>query len=106
MNEMEKQADMITKLDQLMVDQIKNLLESIVSEYQYLELYSTVSSSLSVILHETQKYSDTVAGFVTDNVELCMELRESMRFHTGGEWSSFTLSLSANGKAKTEFYYS
>lgn len=106
MNEMEKQTDIITKLAQLMVDQIISPFESIVCEYEYLERYSTISSSLSVILHGTRKYLETAAGFATDNVELCMELRESMRFHTGGEWSSFTLSLAASGKAKTEFYYS
>ena len=106
MNEMDKHTDIITKLAQLMIDQIEGPFESIVCEYEYLERYSTVSSSLSVILHGTQKYPDTAAGFATDNVELCMKLRELMRFHTGGEWGSFTLSLAASGEAKTEFYYS
>lgn len=106
MNEMDKQTDIITKLAQLMIDQIEGPFESIACEYEYLERYSTVSSSLSVILHGTQKYPETAAGFATDNVELCMKLRELMRFHTGGEWSSFTLSLAASSEAKTEFYYS
>lgn len=106
MNEMDKQTDIITKLAQLMIDQIEGPFESIVCEYEYLERYSTVSSSLSVLLHGTQKYPKTAAGFATDNVEICMKLRELMRFHTGGEWGSFTLSLAASGEAKTECYYS
>jgi hypothetical protein len=28
-----------------------------------------------------------------------------MKAHTGGEWTSFTLTLDANGKAHTKFHY-
>ncbi len=64
MNEMDNQTDIITKLAQLMIDKIEGPFESIVCEYEYLERYSTVSSSLSVILHGPQKYPETAAHVV------------------------------------------
>ncbi|MES3153754.1 hypothetical protein [Sphingomonas faeni] len=105
MNPIEKQAEIMTELAQLMLDQVEGPYEFITCEYEYVERYSTVSSSLSVIQHGTQKYPDTAAGYAIDNAELCTKLRGLMKCHTGGEWTSFTLSLDAGGKAKTKFYY-
>lgn len=49
MNPIEKQAEIMTELAQLMLDQVEGPYESITCEYEYVERYSTVSSSLSVI---------------------------------------------------------
>jgi hypothetical protein len=37
--------------------------------------------------------------------ELSVSLRKSMVAHTGGEWTSFTLTLDSTGKAHAKFHY-
>lgn len=106
MNELEKQAEILTKLAQLMLDQVNGPYESITCEYEFVERYGTVSSTFSIVLGGLQTYPDTAPGFATENLELCLKLRGLMRGHTGGEWTSFTLSFDASGKAKTKFNYS
>ncbi|KRG69715.1 hypothetical protein ABB27_05450 [Stenotrophomonas terrae] len=41
---------------------------------------------------------DTLSDFVH-------ELHELMKVHTGGDWTSFLLTVDAGGKAATKFYY-
>lgn len=106
MNEFDKQAEILTKLAQLMRDQVNDPYESITCEYQFVERYSTVSSTFSVMCEGAQTYPYTAPGFATENLEICLTLRELMKGHTRGEWTSFTLSLDASGKAKTKFKYS
>ncbi len=106
MNAFEKQVDILARLAQLMLDQIDNPYDSITCEYEYMGRYGTVSSSLSVMLDGARTHPDTAPEFATDNLELCMKLRELMKGHTGGNWTSFTLSLDASGGARTRFDYS
>jgi len=105
MNELENHAEIITKMSQLMLDQVNGRYEYIACEFEYLERYGIVSSTFSVMLEWQQSYPDTATGFATENLDLCMKLRGLMKGHTGGEWTSFTLSLDAIGKAKTKFKY-
>jgi hypothetical protein len=37
--------------------------------------------------------------------DLVAKLHSMMKAHTGGEWTSFTLTLDADGKAHTKFHY-
>ena len=38
-------------------------------------------------------------------LELIPKLHSMMKSHTGGEWTSFTLTLNKDGKAHTKFHY-
>lgn len=106
MKELKKQTEILTKLAQLMLDQVNGPYESITCEYEFVKRYGTVSSTFSARFEGLQTYPDTASGYATENLELCMNLRGLMKDHTGREWTSFTLSLDASGKAKTKLEYS
>jgi len=42
---------------------------------------------------------------IFEAVDSAVKLRTLMKAHTGGEWTSFTLTLDADGQAKTKFVY-
>lgn len=105
MNEFERQTEILTKLSQIMLDQVNGPYEYIACEYEHVKRYGTVSSTLSVIFEGAQTFPDTALGFATENLELCMKLRGLMK-DAGAEWTSFTISLDASGKANTKFKYS
>lgn len=105
MNPFDKQTDLLTRLAQLMVDQVDEPFDALVCEYECLERYGTISSSLKLVKDGAETYPDTSPGFAMENLEVCQELRSAMIAHTGGKWTSFTLTLDADLKAHTKFHY-
>lgn len=98
-----EKSNILGKLANILFNSIDQKYEKLHCKYEY--IFGTISTSISY-----EKNSDVISieapcGVASENLDLCLELRELMKSHTGGEWNSFTLTLDADGKAHTKFHY-
>lgn len=100
-----EQTELLSKLANLLSNSFRGNFTHLESEYKYLEKYNTISTSYNYIDNNKKNYFKAPPGIATDNFYICMELRALMKEHTGGEWTSFTLTLDADGRANTKFNY-
>lgn len=105
MNQFEIQTDILNKLCQIIHDEANFEYDFAICEYEYFPEYDTISTSFKTIKDGNEKYIEMSVGAPSRNAELAFELRYLMKAHTGGEWTSFTLTLDKDGKAHTKFHY-
>ncbi len=105
MNIIEVQTEILTKLSQIIHDESDSLYQEASCQFTYMPDYDVVK-----LYFEFRKNNQSVnRGISSENTEracdLAEELRDIMKSHTGGEWTSFTLTLDAVGQAKSKFQY-
>lgn len=105
MNTLQRQQEILNELSNLIHNETDQGYQSATCEYTFHVNFNTTSSKFSFIIN-----GNTVKKALSDettmrNRDIAEELRTLMKEHTGGEWTSFTLTLDANGKATTKFVY-
>lgn len=100
-----RQTEILENLSQILYKNRPNEYDYIYCEYNYLDEYDTVSSAPSFQIESKFYDLDLSDGDPTKNMELSLELRSLMKNSTGGEWTSFVLTLDKNGQARTKFMY-
>ena len=105
MNPFESQTDILNELAQIIHNEVNSDYEAVTCEYNFISRYNTISSSFRFVKNGEQYNKEMSPGVPTRNAELAFELRALMKAHTGGEWTSFTLTLDKDGKAHTKFHY-
>jgi len=103
MTSMQRQAELLGELSQILHNEADAGYDVVFCEY--VAQYGSISSRFYF-----EKDQNRVEKFISDdatlgNRDIALELRTLMKEHTGGEWSSFTLTLDADGKATTKFEY-
>lgn len=105
MNPLEEQTEVLNELAQILHSEAGDDYDFVMCEYEFLERYNTISSSLKLSKNGREYYKEMSSGAPSQNAELAFKLRTLMKAHTGGEWESFTLKIDDQGKAHTKFYY-
>lgn len=99
------QTIILEKLANILYNSTEVDYDLLKSEYEFMSEYNTISTSLSFEKEGKSVYFEAPHGIASKNLYLCEELRNLMKAHTGGEWTSFTLTLDKEGKAHTKFHY-
>lgn len=102
---LEKQGHLLEQLANMLYNSFDGDFDILKAEYEVLSAFGTISTSLSYVKDGKEQYFEAPLGVASQNLDLCSDLRVLMKAHTGGEWTSFTLTLDANGKAHTKFHY-
>jgi hypothetical protein len=106
MDPLSKQTEIMEKIAQILHDEADYRYERVVGEFDFGGGYE---GSAAVTIHILKEGKNLNPGISDKNIfevnDLAVELRSSMKAHTGGEWISFTLTLDADGKAHTKFHY-
>ncbi len=100
-----KQNEILEKLSNILFNSFDDDFDIIKAEYDFIKDFDTISTSLSYEKNGKTDYYEAPVGVASENLELCEELRALMKEHTGGEWTSFTLTLDTDGRATTKFVY-
>ena len=101
----ERQTEILNQLAQVLHDDADEGYSFAIGEFEYLPEYETISNYFLFEKDNVKVNRPFSDGAVTKNLDLCEELRALMKTHTGGEWTSFTLTLDKDGKAHTKFHY-
>ena len=107
MNYIEQQTEILEKIAQILHEEGEYDYENVKCEF---ESFGSGSEETAIVTLFISKNGDTLNMGLSDvnlftAVDLAVNLRRSMKAHTGGEWSSFILTLDANGQAKSKFHY-
>lgn len=105
MNSLLRQQEILNELANILYNSFDGNYETLKCDYEFLKDYNTISTSLSFEKNDTESSFEAPHGVASKNLDLTEELRLLMKEHTGGEWTSFTLTLDADGKATTKFTY-
>lgn len=100
-----EQSGILEKLANLLYNSCTAKYDFISLECNYMPNYNTFGVTLSIRLLGQENYIIPPDGMASDSIDLAEELHTLMKAHTGGEWSSLTLTLDTEGKAHTKFYY-
>lgn len=98
-----EKSNILEKLANILFNSVDQKYEKLHCNYK--SIHGTISTSISYETNSERVSIEAPVGVASKNLELCLELRELMKNHTGGEWDSFTLTLDADGKAHTKFHY-
>ena len=101
------QTKLLNSIANFLYNEVDDSYDSLSCEFTIFGEGATKTASSSIAIfraghEESRGFSDMALLEVTDVV---VELHTLMKAHTGGEWTSFTLTLDANGKAHTKFHY-
>ncbi len=103
MSLLEKQTLILGELCQILHEEADEGYDF--AECEYIAEYETISSQFNFMKNGEIIRRHMSLGIPGKNRDLCEELRSLMKEHTGGEWTSFTLTLDADGNATTKFVY-
>ena len=103
MDILSKQTEILESLCQNLHNDADTNYEYASYTFTYLPDFDTLESYFE-FQRDGEKFN-TATKNASENYFLAKELRQLMKAHTGGEWTSFTLTLDANGKAHTKFHY-
>ncbi len=102
---LERQKEILQKLSQLIHSDAAMGYSRASCEYVYEEDYDTIDMKFDFWKDNKHINRGLTVGVPSQMLPLATELRALMKEHTGGEWTSFTLTLDADGQAKTKFVY-
>lgn len=100
-----EQSGILEKLANLLYNSYNDKYDFISLECKYMPDYSTVGITLSVSLLGKENYIMPPDGMASESIDLAEELHTLMKAYKGGAWTSFILTLDADGKAHTKFHY-
>ncbi len=102
----QRQTEILNALTQSMHDSATTDYVELIAKYKYksYEEGFSVRANLSLIFNDHLE-SILYKEYNTDISLLIEELHNLMQTHTGGNWTSFTLTLTAEGRATTKFNY-
>lgn len=106
MNKFDRQTEILNQLAQNLHSDAEYNYSVAKYEFTYLQEYKTIENYFEFYNNGQKINRGSSDEFSWNNYILAKELREIMKAHTGGEWTSFTLTLDAEGKAHTKFHYS
>ncbi|WOE76106.1 hypothetical protein [Alterisphingorhabdus coralli] len=104
-NYIEKQSKLLEKLANILFNTTDVEYDALWCEYECDDEFNTIDTALFYKTDGKVVNFAAPVGVSSKNLDLCQELRAVMKAHTGGEWSSFTLTLGKDGKAHTKFEY-
>jgi len=102
---MQRQAEILNELSQILHDEADKGYSNTFCEYTFMPEYDTIKSRFNFHKDGERINRALSTGLPSRNRDLVQELRTLMKEHTGGEWTSFTLTLDADGQANTKFVY-
>jgi Protein of unknown function, DUF600 len=105
MNPFERQTEILNYLVQIMHDEADGDYEKLTCRFE-INLEEEWSETKFVFQRNGLEVSKGISEKYTWDIHNALEeLHIAMREHTGGEWTSFTLTLDKDGKAHTKFHY-
>ncbi len=101
-----KQTEILNSLVQIMHNSALTSYDELMGEFDFSEYEDGFSVGYSAKLKLNLKNHNLRLLDENDNIShLIEELHNLMKAHTGGSWTSFNLTLSAEGKVTTKFNY-
>lgn len=101
-----KQFEILNTITQIMYDSTDVIYDELIGEFEYSKSDEGFSVGCTIFYKKMdQKIGIQLIDKSNNIFFLLEELHNLMQAHTGGNWTSFTLTLTAEGKATTKFNY-
>jgi hypothetical protein len=100
-----QQTKLLEDLANLLYNSYDGEYETISCECNSMPDFQTFGITLSIRSSGVDRYVMPPEGMASKSIDSIEKLHDLMKAHTGREWTSFTLTLDANGKAHTKFHY-
>lgn len=104
-NILERKMEILQDLSHLIHNETDEGYDKAICEYVYEKDYDTIDMKFDFWRYDKHINRGFTSGIPSKMMFLAMELRSLMKEHTGGEWTSFTLTLDKDGNATTKFVY-
>ena len=105
MNKIIQQQALLDEIAQILHNEADDGYEKVSCKFEWIPDYATINLSFHFMISEESIRRHISTANDIRVFDLAEELRAVMKSHTGGEWTSFTLTLDKNGKAHTKFEY-